>query len=376
MNRDEQTARTITADTDAGDKMNLNRTAGTDSPGINNSAAVIDNEHPALRRCWHPVARSADVGENTPVAVELLGEHWCVVRLGGTLAGLRDSCPHRYSPLTAGTVVDNTLRCAYHGYRFTADGTCVEIPAVDPGLPIPARACATAAAGVAEALDLIWLAPEDPIAPLPEVPEHHDPSFVNCPLPPLDWHAGAAQMTDNFLDLGHLPFVHLDTFGDKDDKIVPDYSLRRNGWQFTSSHRQVTKPLAELTNPDSGCRAVERELLVVYTAPHHVYLRINYPQENAVLTISFCHQPVNASTTRLYCTDYRNDIPDDPDAIAEAVAAQLAVAAEDKALLERIHTKSVPLIANTEYHSKADRVTLEMRRMLADLVAEVTGQRP
>ena len=30
----------------------------------------------------------------------------------------------------------------------------------------------------------------------------------------------------------------------------------------------------------------------------------------------------------------------------------------------------MPLVPALEYHSKADRITLEMRRMLADLVAE------
>ena len=339
--------------------------------------AWIDNEHPALRRCWHPVARSEDVSEDGPVAVELMGERWCLVRLGGRLAALRDACPHRLSPLSAGTVVGDTLRCAYHGFRFKADGTCVEIPAVDPDLPIPARACATAAAAVAESLDLIWLAPEDPLTPLPEVPEHQDASFVNCPLPPLDWNAGAAQMADNFLDLGHLPFVHLATFGDEDDKLVRNYTLERDGWRFTASHRHFTKALSDSMGADSGSKSghktVERELLFVFTAPHHVYLRIGYPEEGVVLTISFCHQPVNAATTRLYCTDYRNDIPDEPDAIAEAVGFQLAVAAEDKTLLERIHTKAVPLAPGAEYHSKADRITLEMRRMLADLAATVTG---
>ena len=95
-----------------------------------------------------------------------------------------------------------------------------------------------------------------------------------------------------------------------------------------------------------------------------------YMEEGVVLTISFCHQPVNAATTRLYCTDYRNDISDEPGAVAEAVAFQEAVAAEDRALLERMHAKAVPLDATAEYHSRADRITLEMRRTLADLVAE------
>ena len=41
--------------------------------------------------------------------------------------------------------------------------------------------------------------------------------------------------------------------------------------------------------------------------------------------------------------------------------------------LERIHTKAIPLSVDAEYHSRADRITLEMRRTLADLVTE-TGR--
>ena len=335
----------------------------------------FDNENPALRHCWHPVARSADVGEDEPVGVEVLGERWCLVRLDGELAAFGDACPHRLSPLSAGTVIGDTLRCAYHGYRFAADGACVEIPAVDPGLPVPSRARATTAAGVTERLGLVWLAPADPVTLLPEVPEHEDPSFVNCPLEPSDWNAGAAQMADNFLDLGHLPFLHLGTFGEENDKIVGDYFLDRDGWRFTAVHRHLTKALADSLDGGPDYRVVERELLFVFTAPHHVYLRITYVEEGAVLTISFCHQPVNATTTRLYCTDYRNDIVDEPGPRAEAVAFQEAVAAEDKALLERMHRKAVPLNVTAEYHSRADRITLEMRRMLAALASEAAPRR-
>lgn len=328
------------------------------------------NENPSLRHCWHPVARSADVGDGAPVAVELLGEHWCLVRLGGRLSAFADACPHRLSPLSAGVVVDETLQCAYHGYRFAADGSCVRIPAMDPALPIPQRAGASTAAAVSESLGLIWLAPSDPVVALPEVPEHDDPAFVNCPLEPSDWNAGAAQMADNFLDLGHLPFLHLGTFGASDDKIVADYSLDRESWRFTAVHRHRTKALADSMNPDAEPRIVERELRFVFTAPHHVYLRISYIEEDVVLTISFCHQPVNATTTRLYCTDYRNDIADEPGPRAEAVAFQETVAAEDKALLERMHRNAVPLNLTAEYHSRADRITLEMRRVLARLVSQ------
>lgn len=333
----------------------------------------FDNENPALRHCWHPVAPASELADGGPISVELLGEQWCVVRLGGELTAFPDACPHRLSPLSAGTVVADTIQCGYHGFRFTADGTCVEIPAVDPKLPIPARVHCRPAAGVAESVGLIWLAPLDPVAPLPEVPEHDDPSFVNCPLPPVDWNASAGQMADNFLDLGHLPYLHTATFGEEDDKVVSDYSLDRDGWRFTARHRHVTKALAESLHRDDEHRTVDRENYFVFTAPHHVYLRITYFEEDVVLTISFCHQPVNASTTRLYCTDYRNDIDDDEAAKAETVGFQLAVAAEDRAFLELMHRKAVPLDPTAEFHSKADRITLEMRRVLADLVAETSA---
>jgi vanillate O-demethylase monooxygenase subunit len=335
----------------------------------------FDNENPALRHCWNPVARASDLADGGPISVELLGQHWCVVRLGDELAAFPDACPHRLSPLSAGKVVDETLQCGYHGYRFTADGTCVEIPSVDPKLPIPARANCQPAAGVTEALDLIWLAPEEPIAPLPDVPEHDDPTFVNCPLPALDWNASAAQMADNFLDLGHLPFLHLATFGDASDRIVNDYPVDREGWRFSATYRHPTKALADSMGAEDA-RVIDREDLFIFTAPHHVYLRIFYADEDTILTISFCHQPVNATTTRLYCTDYRNDIADDDDAKAEAIRFQMAVAMEDKAMLERMHRKGVPIDVTAEYHSKADRITLEMRRTLRDLVAEVDSATP
>ncbi len=325
------------------------------------------NEHPALRRCWHPVARSADVGES-PVAVELLGEHWCVVRLNGMLTALPDRCPHRFSPLSAGRVVEGTLECAYHGYRFGPDGHCVEIPAQSPSLPIPPRAHCQPAHGVCDHLGLVWVAIEAPVVDLPKVPEHHDPGFVQCPLPPLDWHASAAQMTDNFLDQGHFPFLHLNTFGAVDDRVVPDYELERSGLGFTVRHTHKTKALAESHPGAAQTRIIEREDLLVYTAPHHVYLRINYTSENAVLTISFCHQPVNETTTRLFCTDYRNDIADTANERQQTADFQMAVAAEDKALLERVRRKGVPLDVMAEVHTKADRITLEMRRILHELV--------
>lgn len=345
-------------------------------------AGWLDNEHPALRRGWHPVARVDELAGDGPLPVRLLGEDWCVARLDGRLAALRDTCPHRLAPLSLGAVVDGSLQCAYHGYRFDGAGRCVEIPALGRDGAIPSRANCGAAWGVTEHLGLIWIAPEEPLVDLPVVPEHDDPLFVHCPLPVVEWRASAAQMADNFLDLGHLAFLHLATFADPADVLVGDYDVERDGLGFSVRYRHRTKALADShaeSDPEERHRTVERESYWIFTAPHHVYLRLSYPDEEAVLTISFCHQPVDRGRTRVFVTDYRNDIADTPDDVEDAVSFQMAVAAEDRAILERLRRKAVPLDPTVEFHSRADRITLEMRRVLRELVdvAEpTTGKDP
>ena len=54
---------------------------------------------------------------------------------------------------------------------------------------------------------------------------------------------------------------------------------------------------------------------------------------------------------------------------ADTVKFQIAVALEDQAMLERMWRKGVSLDVTADLHTKADRITLEMRRVLAELVA-------
>lgn len=325
------------------------------------------NVDPALRRAWHPVARSSEVGGAEPLAVRLLGEDWALVRLGGEVVALRDRCPHRFAPLSAGTVVDGALRCRYHGWRFGGDGACVEIPAVDPHVPIPPRArCETAR--VAEHLGLVWLAPDEPICPLPEVGEHGDGRFAVIDLPPEPWRASAAQMADNFLDVAHFPFTHSSTIGDPDDQVVRPYELERDGWAVRAIHRHRARALLPVPgSPDD--EVIERVMSFSLVAPHHVVLRLDYGRDG-LMVLWFFHQPVDETTTILWCTELAENVADGRVPADEALAFQVAVANEDRDLLERIEPKAVPLDPTVEVHTKADRITLELRRLLADLVAE------
>ena len=69
---------------------------------------------------------------NTPLLDDFqqsqFGIPMVLVRLNGVPAAFLDRCPHRNVPLSAGTVVNGSLQCGYHGWRFAGDGACLEVP--------------------------------------------------------------------------------------------------------------------------------------------------------------------------------------------------------------------------------------------------------
>jgi phenylpropionate dioxygenase-like ring-hydroxylating dioxygenase large terminal subunit len=131
-----------------------------------------------LRRYWHPVADAGDVDE-APLCVQLLDEQVVLFRSGGSVRAFRDLCPHRGAKISMGSVVDGTLVCPYHGFRYDGSGSCVYIPSQPRDLQrIPAR-LKLAPYHVEERYGLVWVALEEPVAPLPAFPQYDHPEFMD-----------------------------------------------------------------------------------------------------------------------------------------------------------------------------------------------------
>src|ERR1700709_2510287 len=109
---------------------------------------------------WFPVARTTDVG-TTPLPVGAGGQAFVVVRLrpGGEVSAFPSRCPHRLVPLATATVVDGTLPCPYHGWRFDAEGRCADIPSLGPQGTPPPRADLPVPWAVEERHGWVWLPP-------------------------------------------------------------------------------------------------------------------------------------------------------------------------------------------------------------------------
>ncbi len=333
----------------------------------------VDNVTPGLGRAWLPVALSSEV-TTEPISVLLLGEPWVVVRLNGELFVARDQCPHRLAPLSIGSVVGNTLQCRYHGWRFGVDGACVRVPSAPETTAIPPRARASMPHGVAEYLGMVWIAPDEPVLPLPEIPEWDLASFDQIHTVPRRTTAGAAQLMDNFVDATHFATVHVSTFGVPENTEVENTEVISNDWtastHYTTWYMNHDDPLVatgehELAQPHT----IDKTAL----APFSVYMRLGFPLTDQVISILYAMQPESNESTRIFKVMARNDFAGDPELIADMLDFEDRVLDEDLDVLERFGANVLHLDPKVEVHTRADRLSVAYRRLLDEMVNKEPG---
>jgi nitrite reductase/ring-hydroxylating ferredoxin subunit len=94
-----------------------------------------------LRRFWHPVAMTSEVGDR-PVVVRMFGEDLVLFRTPDDRYGLLDlHCSHRGSSLEFGIPSPGGIRCCYHGWLFGVDGEILETPGDPPDSTLRHRLC-------------------------------------------------------------------------------------------------------------------------------------------------------------------------------------------------------------------------------------------
>lgn len=164
---------------------------------------------PFLRNTWYVFGYADDItpehfGHRTIVDQPVLVYR----RPDGTLAALRDVCPHRFVPLHMGRQIGDAIQCGYHGLRFGPDGACVGMPIA--GMPIP-KAARVTAYPVVERHSLVWLWTGDPaLADAGLIPDFSflcDPARGNVRgYTHVD--ADYQLAIDNLSDLTHVQFLH------------------------------------------------------------------------------------------------------------------------------------------------------------------------
>ena len=108
---------------------------------------------------WYFAGLSTDVKRGKMVRREIAGEAMTVGRRDdGSVFAMRDVCPHRAAPFSAGCIKDGTVECPYHGWRFgIEDGACIEIPALTSEQPMETEKIKVRIFPAREEGQLIWV---------------------------------------------------------------------------------------------------------------------------------------------------------------------------------------------------------------------------
>jgi phthalate 4,5-dioxygenase len=180
-----------------------------------------------FRRFWVPALLASGLPERDgpPVRFELLSERLIAFRDSeGKVGVLEERCPHRHASLYWARNEDCGLRCVYHGWKFTTDGTCVDQPAEPESSHfkehVKAVAYETHEAG---GLIFCYMGPKDKTPPFPEhewtfLSEDH--YFVHKRVQQCNY----LQNLEGELDTAHLNFLHRQ-WGD--GEIMAPADLRR-----------------------------------------------------------------------------------------------------------------------------------------------------
>ncbi|MBV9325398.1 MAG: Rieske 2Fe-2S domain-containing protein [Chloroflexi bacterium] len=164
-----------------------------------------------MREYWVPALLSSEVPapDSDPLRVLILGEQLIAFRdTGGQVGLIQNNCPHRGASLFFGRNEESGLRCVYHGWKFSVDGTCVDMPN-EPAESDFKHKVRAVAYPTRERGGIVWayLGPRSTPPPLP--------SFEGNMLPEDEGQVTAIQRECNWfqglegdIDTSHFSFLH------------------------------------------------------------------------------------------------------------------------------------------------------------------------
>jgi phenylpropionate dioxygenase-like ring-hydroxylating dioxygenase large terminal subunit len=199
-----------------------------------------------FRRFWLPALLSSEMPhpDSPPVRIRILGEDLLAFRdTTGRVGIVAAYCPHKLAPLFFGRNEQCGIRCVYHGWKFNADGDCLDIPNIIPpdnfaALREKARITSYATKELA-GITWVYMGPKDR---MPELP-----AMEWLGLPPDQLHVSRWLHRGNWLaglegeiDTSHISFLHsaLEVGDDGPDRLrlardgAPQITMRETDYGF------------------------------------------------------------------------------------------------------------------------------------------------
>jgi vanillate O-demethylase monooxygenase subunit len=250
---------------------------------------------PYLMNCWYVAAWASEVNTGELFPRTLLDQKVVIYRDNeGVAHALLDRCPHRFVPLSSGSLCDGgrSIQCNYHGLQFDQSGQCVHNPHGDGKIPAAARVKTFPLVEKHNCL-WIWMGDQDKA----------DPALItdfSC-MDREHFYVGEGYLyakanyvleSDNILDLSHIEFLHPGTLGS--DAVKDSVTeVKQDGdtvWSMRQTNNEILPDfLYQAWGIEHGKR-VDRWIDVRWDAPANMLLvsgatPTGQPRENGIETL-------------------------------------------------------------------------------------------
>ncbi len=214
-----------------------------------------------------------------------------------------------------------------------------------------------------------WVALDEPLVPLFEIPEDGAAGWRRIHQFYDRWHTAPLRLMENSFDNAHFAFVHRGTFGDMAQPKPQKYEIVETDYGFAAT------TVVEVVNPPTahqvtGCTTptTTRTMQNHWYMPFCRRMDMQYPSGIRHVIIN-CATPIADGEIQLTQLLYRNDTERDCPA-EKLIAWDAAIIAEDRDILESTDPDAILDVSlRLEAHMPSDRPGLIMRRRLLELLA-------
>lgn len=207
----------------------------------------------------------------------------------------------------------------------------------------------------------VWACLGEAPAPLFAFPQYHEPDRRFVPTGVFGVNVSAGRGIENFLDLGHFPFVHTGILGEEPHTEVKEYDVEVSESQdeIVATRCRFYQPKAALASDDGA--DVEYAFRVPHPNCAMLYKSSPLDPERRDVIFMFL-QPMGEEWIRAHTGMC---ILDQDNSDAAIRHFQQVIFGQDKPILENQHPKRLPLDPRAETPIRADKTAIAYRRWLA-----------
>ncbi|MFA5123975.1 aromatic ring-hydroxylating dioxygenase subunit alpha [Zavarzinia sp.] len=204
----------------------------------------------------------------------------------------------------------------------------------------------------------VWTSLGMPKGDLFAIPEYDEADRRNLNGCSFGVQVSAPRAVENFLDMGHFPFVHTGILGAEPHTEVKDYDVETMPAEIVATRCMFYQPQAAVASTGGA------DVAYRYRVPHP-YCAVLYKDSPA--------KPGRADVIALFIQPVTEDeivaslvlsLLDDDTPLAELRRFQQRIFAQDKPILENQIPKRLPLLPRAEVPIRADKVSIAYRHWL------------